>query len=120
VLHLTRPPTYAARLPRVTVPISGFVCYLSVAVVPGDRSATTDPVTEAISRLRRHTDLPISVGFGIRTPEQAAAIARLADGVVGGSAFVDKIASAESPEHAVDGVLTLCAARAEGVRSPRR
>ncbi|MCF5505987.1 tryptophan synthase subunit alpha, partial [Pseudomonas syringae] len=52
-------------------------------------------------------------------PEQAAAIARLADGVVVGSAFVDKIATAESPEQAIDGVLTLCAALAEGVRNAR-
>ncbi len=92
---------------------------MSVAGVTGAGSATTEHVTEAIARLRRHTDLPISVGFGIRTPEQAAAIARLADGVVVGSALVDQIANAGSPEQAVDGVLTLCAALAEGVRNAR-
>ena len=74
----------------------------------------------ALARLRRHTDLPISVGFGIRTPEQAAAIARLAEGVVVGSALVDKIANASSNEQAVNDVLSLCSALAEGVRSARR
>jgi len=76
-------------------------------------------VTEAIARLRRHTKLPISVGFGIRTPEQAANIARLADGVVVGSALVDKIAQAKSADQAVNDVLSLCSALAEGVRSAR-
>ncbi|VEE38477.1 tryptophan synthase subunit alpha [Pseudomonas putida] len=71
-------------------------------------------------RLRRHTDLPISVGFGIRTPEQAANIARLADGVVVGSALVDKIAQAKSADQAVTDVLSLCSALAEGVRGARR
>ncbi|MNH45128.1 Tryptophan synthase alpha chain [compost metagenome] len=77
-------------------------------------------MTEAIARLRRHTDLPISVGFGIRTPEQAAAIARLADGVVVGSALVDKIAHAKDADQAVNDVLSLCSALAEGVRGARR
>ncbi|KPA89751.1 tryptophan synthase, alpha chain [Pseudomonas asplenii] len=82
-------------------------------------SATLEHVEEAVSRLRRHTDLPISIGFDIRTPEQAAAIARLADGVVVGSALIDQIAKAETGEQAVDGVLSLCAALAEEVRSAR-
>ncbi|HBM66098.1 MAG TPA: tryptophan synthase subunit alpha, partial [Pseudomonas sp.] len=86
----------------------------------GAGSATTEHVTEAIARLRRHTDLPISVGFGIRTPEQAANIARLADGVVVGSALVDKIAQAKSADQAVTDVLSLCSALAEGVRGARR
>ncbi|PNQ93633.1 tryptophan synthase subunit alpha, partial [Pseudomonas gingeri NCPPB 3146 = LMG 5327] len=80
---------------------------------------TLEHVEEAVSRLRRHTDLPISIGFGIRTPEQAAAIARLADGVVVGSALIDHIANATSDEQAVDGVLSLCAALAQGVRTAR-
>jgi tryptophan synthase alpha chain len=77
-------------------------------------------VSEAIERLRRHTDLPISVGFGIRTPEQAAAIARLADGVVVGSALIDHIANASNDQQAIDGVLSLCAALSEGVRNARK
>jgi tryptophan synthase alpha chain len=90
-----------------------------VAGVTGAGSATLEHVEEALTRLRRHTDLPISIGFGIRTPEQAAAIARLADGVVVGSALIDQIANASSSEQAVDGVLSLCASLAEGVRQAR-
>ncbi|MGO2287972.1 tryptophan synthase subunit alpha [Pseudomonas lundensis] len=118
-IRLTTPTTDDARLPKVLTGSSGFVYYVSVAGVTGAGSATTDQVSEAIERLRRHTDLPISVGFGIRTPEQAAAIARLADGVVVGSALIDKIENAATPEQAVDGVLSLCAALAEGVRKAR-
>src|SRR3546814_17521 len=99
--------------------LSGFVYYVSVAGVTGAGAATLEHVEEAVARLRRHTDLPISIGFGIRTPEQAAAIARLADGVVVGSALIDHIASAETPEQAIDGVLSLCAALADGVRKAR-
>ena len=119
-IRLTTPTTDDARLPRVLERSSGFVYYVSVAGVTGAGSATTEHVTEAIARLRRHTDLPISVGFGIRTPEQAAAIARLADGVVVGSALVDKIAQAKEPAQAVNDVLSLCSALAEGVRGARR
>ncbi|MBV4489088.1 tryptophan synthase subunit alpha [Pseudomonas oryzicola] len=119
-IRLTTPTTDDVRLPRVLERSSGFVYYVSVAGVTGAGSATTEHVTEAITRLRRHTDLPISVGFGIRTPEQAANIARLADGVVVGSALVDKIAQAKSGEQAVNDVLSLCSALAEGVRGARR
>ena len=118
-IRLTTPTTDDARLPRVLERSSGFVYYVSVAGVTGAGAATTEHVSSAIERLRRHTDLPISVGFGIRTPEQAAAIARLADGVVVGSALVDKIAHAQHPEQAVEGVLTLCRALADGVRKAR-
>ena len=118
-IRLTTPTTDDVRLPTVLAGSSGFVYYVSVAGVTGAGSATTEQVSAAIERLRRHTDLPISVGFGIRTPEQAAAIARLADGVVVGSALIDKIENATTPEQAVDGVLSLCAALAEGVRNAR-
>ena len=64
-------------------------------------------------------DLPVCIGFGIRTPEHAANIARLADGAVVGSAFVDLIASASTPDHAVDAVLTLCRALGNGVHHAR-
>lgn len=118
-IRLTTPTTDDARLPRVLERSSGFVYYVSVAGVTGAGSATTEHVSGALERLRRHTDLPISVGFGIRTPEQAAAIARLADGVVVGSALVDKIANAQHHGQAVEDVLALCAALAKGVRSAR-
>ncbi|WP_434708847.1 tryptophan synthase subunit alpha [Pseudomonas sp. R1-1] len=118
-IRLTTPTTDDARLPKVLNGSSGFVYYVSVAGVTGAGAATLEHVEEAVARLRRHTDLPISIGFGIRTPEQAAAIARLADGVVVGSALIDHIASADTPAQAVDGVLSLCAALSEGVRKAR-
>ncbi|MGH8355110.1 MAG: tryptophan synthase subunit alpha [Pseudomonas sp.] len=118
-IRLTTPTTDDARLPKVLNGSSGFVYYVSVAGVTGAGSATLEHVQEAVARLRRHTELPISIGFGIRTPEHAATIARLADGVVVGSALVDQIANAASPEQAVEGVLSLCTALAEGVRKAR-
>ena len=118
-IRLTTPTTDDVRLPTVLNGSSGFVYYVSVAGVTGAGSATVDHVKEAVARLRRHSDLPISVGFGIRTPEQAAAIARIADGVVVGSALIDQIAKAESPDHAVGGVLELCSQLSQGVRQAR-
>lgn len=118
-IRLTTPTTDDVRLPTVLERSSGFVYYVSVAGVTGAGSATHEHVSQAIQRLRRHTDLPISVGFGIRTPEHAAAIARLADGVVVGSALVDQIAQAPTAQQAVTGVLSLCTALAEGVRNAR-
>jgi tryptophan synthase alpha chain len=118
-IRLTTPTTDDKRLPKVLNGSSGFVYYVSVAGVTGAGSATLDHVEQAVTRLRRHTDLPLCIGFGIRTPEHAATIARLAEGVVVGSALIDQIANASSHEQAVDGVLSLCAALAEGVRGAR-
>jgi tryptophan synthase alpha chain len=118
-IRLTTPTTDDKRLPKVLNGSSGFVYYVSVAGVTGAGSATLDHVEQAVTRLRRHTDLPLCIGFGIRTPEHAATIARLAEGVVVGSALIDQIANASSNEQAVDGVLSLCAALAEGVRGAR-
>jgi tryptophan synthase alpha chain len=119
-IRLTTPTTDDVRLPTVLNGSSGFVYYVSVAGVTGAGAATLEHIEEAVTRLRRHTDLPISIGFGIRTPEQAAAIARLADGVVVGSALIDHIATAKNDQQAIDGVLGLCAALSEGVRSARK
>ena len=116
-IRLTTPTTDDKRLPTVLEGSSGFV-YVSVAGVTGAGSATLEHVQDAVARLRRHTDLPVAIGFGIRTAEHAASIARLADGVVG-SALVDQIAKAETAEQAVDGVLTLCRSLADGVRGAR-
>ncbi|MBD9577348.1 tryptophan synthase subunit alpha [Pseudomonas sp. BGr12] len=118
-IRLTTPTTDDQRLPTVLNGSSGFVYYVSVAGVTGAGAATLDHVEEAVARLRRHTDLPVSIGFGIRTPEHAASIARLADGVVVGSALIDKIAEATSSADAVQSVLGLCRQLAEGVRSAR-
>lgn len=118
-IRLTTPTTDDKRLPKVLNGSSGFVYYVSVAGVTGAGAATLEHVEQAVTRLRRHTDLPLCIGFGIRTPEHAATIARLADGVVVGSALIDQIAAAKTAEQAVDGVLSLCAALAEGVRGAR-
>ena len=118
-IRLTTPTTDDNRLPKVLNGSSGFVYYVSVAGVTGAGAATLDHVEQAVTRLRRHTDLPLCIGFGIRTPEHAATIARLAEGVVVGSALIDQIANATSDQQAVDGVLSLCSALAEGVRGAR-
>ena len=118
-IRLTTPTTDDVRLPTVLKNSSGFVYYVSVAGVTGGNSATMEHIEEAVARLRRHTDLPVCIGFGIRTPEHVANIARLADGAVVGSAFVDLIASASTPDHAVDAVLTLCRALGNGVHHAR-
>lgn len=119
-IRLTTPTTDDARLPVVLNGSSGFVYYVSVAGVTGAGAATMDHVEHAVARLRRHTDLPLCIGFGIRTPEHAADVARRADGVVVGSALVDQVAKAESPAQAIDGVLSLCRELAEGVRGARQ
>jgi tryptophan synthase alpha chain len=119
-IRLTTPTTDDQRLPTVLNGSSGFVYYVSVAGVTGAGAATMDHVEQAVARLRRHTDLPLCIGFGIRTPEHAADVARRADGVVVGSALVDQVAKAESPAQAIEGVLSLCAQLAEGVRGARR
>ena len=96
-LHLIRlatPTTDAARLPRVLEGASGFLYYVAVAGVTGANAATTTEIAAAVARLKASTDLPIAVGFGVRTPEQAAAIAVHADAVVVGSAIVDIIGDA--------------------------
>ncbi|MCF7200646.1 tryptophan synthase subunit alpha [Pseudomonas oligotrophica] len=118
-IRLTTPTTDDARLPTVLNGSSGFVYYVSVAGVTGAGSATLEHVEEAVARLKRHTDIPVCVGFGIRTAEQAANIARLAEGVVVGSALIDQIASAASSEDAINGVLGLCRELSAGVRGAR-
>ena len=119
-IRLTTPTTDDDRLPTVLAGSSGFVYYVSVAGVTGAGAATMDHVEEAVARLRRHTDLPLCIGFGIRTPEHAAEVAKRAEGAVVGSALIDKIAEAKNPQQAIDGVLGLCRELAEGVRGARR
>ena len=118
-IRLTTPTTDDRRLPTVLNGSSGFVYYVSVAGVSGAGSATIEHVQEAVTRLRRHTDLPLCIGFGIRTPEHAATIARLAEGVVVGSALIDQVANAADDQQAISGGLDLCQALAEGVRGAR-
>jgi tryptophan synthase alpha chain len=124
-LHLIRlatPTTDAARLPKVLGGASGFLYYVAVAGVTGANAATTADVAAAVARLKRSTDLPIAVGFGVRTPEQAAAIAEHADAVVVGSAIVDCVgaAAAERANDIPARVGALVAGLATAVRGARR
>jgi tryptophan synthase alpha chain len=91
-IRLATPTTDDKRLPAVLANTSGFVYYVSIAGITGTRSADDADVGEAVARLRRHTDLPIAVGFGIKAPEQAARIAGLSDAAVVGSALVRAVA----------------------------
>lgn len=90
-VRLATPTTDAKRLPAVLDGASGFLYYVSVAGITGLQQAAQGSIEEAVARLKAATDLPVAVGFGVRTPDQAAAIGRVADGVVVGSAIVDLI-----------------------------
>lgn len=93
VIRLATPTTDDARLTKVLDGAGGFLYYVSVAGVTGAKAATADTVKTAVTRLKRATTLPVAVGFGVREPEAARAIAVAADAVVVGSAFVDEIAA---------------------------
>ncbi|MGE5503421.1 MAG: tryptophan synthase subunit alpha [Actinomycetota bacterium] len=117
---LTTPTSDDARLPAVLANASGFVYYVSIAGVTGTASASQAAIDDAVARIRRHTGLPVCVGFGIRTPEQAAAVARVADGAVVGSAIVQVLADTlETPDPAA-APLALVAKLADGVRGARK
>lgn len=100
-IRLVTPTTRGARLEKVLAEASGFVYYVAVAGITGTKSAASETIAEAVSAIRAATDLPVVTGFGIRTPQQAAAAGAAGDGVVVGSALVDRIAeSAEKGEEA--------------------
>lgn len=92
MIRLATPTTDANRLPAVLDGSSGFLYYISVAGVTGKQQAALGSIEEAVTRLKAATDLPVAVGFGVRTPEQAREIAKAADGVVVGSALVEIVA----------------------------
>jgi tryptophan synthase alpha chain len=96
-IRLATPTTDARRLPQVLEGSSGFLYYVSVAGITGKQQAATAHIAEAVARLKAATELPVAVGFGVRTPEQAAEIAKHADGVVVGSALVELVG-----EHGTD------------------
>lgn len=116
LVRLATPTTDAARLPAVVEGASGFLYYVSVAGITGMQQAATDSIAAAVAKLRSGTDLPVAVGFGVRTPAQAAAIARVADGVVVGSAIVDALAKTGGDPEAGR---ALVSELAEAVRSAR-
>ncbi len=91
LIRLATPTTDSARLVSVLKGASGFLYYVSVAGITGLQQAATESITVAVQQLKQSTTLPVAVGFGVRTPEQAAAIGAVADGVVVGSAIVELI-----------------------------
>jgi tryptophan synthase alpha chain len=124
IIRLVAPTTNEERLPLVLDGSSGFVYYVSITGITGTRTASADDLNANIPRIRKVTSLPIAVGFGVRTPAQAAAIARVADAAVVASALIDTLA-ANLDEHgrarpdAVQRVLDQVRGLADGVRSAR-
>lgn len=124
-IRLATPTTDEKRLPMVLRNTSGFVYYVSINGITGTASPDTGAVAEAVSRIKDHTDLPVAVGFGVKTPNQAAAIGRTADGVVVGSAIVNTIrdsldAEGKATDMTVDAVAELVSALSGGVRASRQ
>jgi len=120
LIRLATPTTDDARLKVVVRRTSGFVYYISVAGVTGVKEADAAVVAPNVERVRRASGMPVAVGFGIKTPEQAAAIARVADAAVVGSALVDEIAKAvEMNEDVTERVLSKVNSLAKAVRSAR-
>ncbi|MGE4219410.1 MAG: tryptophan synthase subunit alpha [Alphaproteobacteria bacterium] len=119
-VRLTTPTTDDVRLPTVLQRASGFVYYVSILGITGTRSASDAAIREAVQRLRRHTGLPVAVGFGIKTPAQARAVASVADAAVVGSAIVELVAQAQRDGgDAVERVLAYVRELAAGVRAGR-
>jgi tryptophan synthase alpha chain len=120
-IRLVAPTTDDKRLPHVLNGSSGFVYYVSITGITGTASASADHLAEAIPRIRRATDLPIAIGFGVRSPRQAADAARIADAAVVASALIDTLAAnldeqGKAKPDAVGKVLDQVRTLAAGVR----
>ncbi len=124
-IRLATPTTDDKRLPAVLANTSGFVYYVSITGITGMAAPDTGAVTSAVGRIKRHTKLPVAVGFGVKTADQARAIAQAADGVVVGSALIDALkatldGNGKAQETSVGAVTKLVASLAAGVRSAKR
>ena len=124
-IRLATPTTDDKRLPAVLANTSGFVYYVSITGITGSASADSGVVGDAVARIKRHTKLPVCVGFGIRTPEAARAIAENANGAVVGTALVDALRGSLDAEdrataNTVGAVADLVAALAQGVRGAKQ
>ena len=124
-IRLATPTTDDKRLPAVLNNTSGFVYYVSITGITGAAAPDTGKVTAAVARIKRHTELPVAVGFGVRTAEQARAIAEGADGVVVGSALVSAVKDSlgqdgKAGPGTVKAVADLVSALVQGVRAARR
>jgi len=123
-IRLATPTTDDRRLPKVLENTSGFVYYVSMTGITGSALADTAKVSEAVRRIKGHTALPVCVGFGVKTAEQARAIGTSADGVVVGTAIVNAVASVIGPKgekiaDPAEAVATLVGGLAQGVRQAR-
>lgn len=121
-LHLIRlatPTSDAQRLPAILNGASGFLYYVAVAGITGTSSAGAADVTAAVARLKQATDLPVAVGFGVRTPEQAATIAKIADAVVVGSAIVELVGKTAAAADLGAQVQSLVTGLSRAVRNAR-
>jgi tryptophan synthase alpha chain len=122
-IRLATPTTDDKRLPTVLNNTSGFVYYVSITGITGAATPDANKVTAAVVRIKRHTKLPVAVGFGVRTAEQACAIAQGADGVVVGSALVEAMRASlkdgKATPDTVKSVTDLVAQMANGVRSAK-
>ncbi len=124
-IRLATPTTDDKRLPAVLANTSGFVYYVSITGITGAAAADSKDVSAAVGRIKRHTQLPVCVGFGIRTPEAARAIAENADGAVVGTALVDALrnsldSAGRATANTVNAVADLAASLAQGVRGARQ
>ncbi|HVW58066.1 MAG TPA: tryptophan synthase subunit alpha [Rhizobiaceae bacterium] len=123
-IRLATPTTDDRRLPRVLQNTSGFVYYVSMTGITGSALPETSRIGEAVRRIKAHTELPVCVGFGVKTAEQARAVGQSADGVVVGTAVVNAIANVLGPKgektaDPAEAVATLVSGLAQGVRSAR-
>lgn len=123
-IRLATPTTDDRRLPKVLENTSGFVYYVSMTGITGSALADTTKVSEAVKRIKRHTDLPVCVGFGVKTAAQARTIGASADGVVVGTAIVNAVANVLGPDGRMtadpaEAVATLVRGLAQGVREAR-
>ena len=118
-IRLATPTTDDARLPVVLRHTAGFIYYVAIAGITGTKSATIDSVSAAVTRLKRHSKLPVAVGFGIKNAAQAAGVARVADAAVVGSALVDTLAAAIGKTDPATRVLAEVKSLSEGVRAAR-
>jgi tryptophan synthase alpha chain len=123
-IRLATPTTNDQRLPAVLANTSGFVYYVSITGITGMAAPDTGKVSAAVARIKRHTALPVAVGFGVKTAAQARAIAAVADGVVVGSALIDALKQSldgvKATKSSVKAVTDLVTGLAEGVRGARR
>src|ERR1700681_2172573 len=124
-IRLATPTTDDKRLPAVLANTSGFVYYVAITGITGSASADSGLVGEAVARIKRHTKLPVCVGFGIRTPEAARAIAENSNGAVVGTALVDALkgsldAEGRATAKTVTAVADLASALAQGVRGAKQ